>query len=91
MRPGSLGRDTFRSPWIFWPQTSLAKQWVVKENLRFTMRYDVTNPVTWPNFKVPGTGYNTSSMGNFATFTSAGGFNGVGSQLVAAIVGRVEW
>jgi hypothetical protein len=55
------------------------------------MRYDVTNPVTWPNFKVPGTVYNTSNLGNFATFTSAGGFNGVGSQLVAAIVGRFEW
>ena len=88
---GSLGRNTFRSPWIFWPQASLAKQWVIKENLRFTMRYDVTNPVTWPNFKVPGTAYNTSNLGNFATFTSAGGFNGVGSQLVAAIVGRFEW
>ncbi len=88
---GSLGRNTFRSPWIFWPQASLAKQWVVKENLRFSMRYDVTNPVTWPNFKVPGSAYNTSSLGTFARFTSAGGFNGVGSQLVAAVVGRVEW
>jgi hypothetical protein len=35
---GNLGRNTFRSPWTFWPQTSLAKQWVLKENLRFTMR-----------------------------------------------------
>jgi hypothetical protein len=88
---GNLGRNTFRSPWIFWPQASLAKQWVLKENLRLTMRYDVTNPVTWPNFKVPGSTYNTSNLGNFGTFTSAGGFNAIGSQLVAAIVGRIEW
>ena len=64
---------------------------MLKENLRLTMRYDVTNPVTWPNFKVPGSTYNTSNLGNFGTFTSAGGFNAIGSQLVSAIVGRIEW
>jgi hypothetical protein len=88
---GNLGRNTFRSPWIFWPQTSIAKQIVIKENMRFTIRYDVTNPVTWPNFKVPGSTYNTSNQGSFGRFTSAGGFNAIGSQLVSAIVGRFEW
>lgn len=89
---GTLGRNTFRGPLLYWPQAALAKQWSIAERVRFTLRANVNNVVKRPQFSTPGSVYNTSNLGNFGTFTGVvGGFAGIGGQFHTMIVLRLEF
>ena len=48
-KAGTLGRNTFRGPMLYWSQTSLAKQIPIRERLKFTMKMNISNV-----FKRPG-------------------------------------
>ena len=73
---GSLGRNTFLSPWVYYPQASLVKEWVYRERMRFSLRWCVNNVVKRPEFSAPGGVYNLSNLGNFGTFNSILGVGG---------------
>jgi hypothetical protein len=90
--PGTLGRNTFTAPGIIWPQASLSKEWPIKERARFILRWDINNPLKYPNFDVPNTAFNTRNPGNFGRFSGTrGSFSDIGSRLNSLIVLRVEW
>jgi hypothetical protein len=89
---GTLGRNTFRGPLLYWPQAALAKQWSIAERVQFTIRVNSNNVVKRPQFSTPGSTYNTSNLGAFGTFTGVvGNFAGVGSQFHTMIVARLEF
>jgi hypothetical protein len=89
---GTLGRNTFRGPVLYWPQAALAKQWSIYEQVKFTLRVNVNNVVKRPQFSTPGNVYNLTNLANFGTFTSVvGNFAGVGSQFHTMIVVRLEF
>jgi hypothetical protein len=89
---GSLGRNTFRGPLFYWPQTALAKEWPVTERVRFTTRVNVNNVVKRPQLSAPGGVYNLNNLGAFSRFTGVvGNFAGTGSQFYTQIVVRLEF
>lgn len=90
--PGNLGRNTFRGPWLYWPQASLAKQWRVWERVRFTLRADVSNVFKRPQFARPGSVYDTRNLGAFGRFTGElGNFAEIGSRFHWILVFRLQW
>jgi hypothetical protein len=90
--PGNLGRNTFRGPRLYWPQASLAKQWPIRERLRFTLRADVSNVFKRPQFGRPGSVYDTRNLGTFGRFTSElGNFAEIGSRFHWILVFRLQW
>lgn len=90
--PGTLGRNTLTAPGIIWGQASLSKTWRVKENLRFTARWDCNNPYKHINLGNPNSSYNASTLNTFGRFTGTrGSFSDVGGRLNNLIVGRFEW
>jgi len=89
---GTLGRNTFRSPFVYWPQGSLGKQWHVYERVTFDLRWDINNPFKGAQLAAPGSTYNTGALGNFGTFNGVlGSFAGAGSRTHSILVFRVEW
>ena len=89
---GTLGRDTFRAPFVYWPQGSLGKQWQVYERLTFELRWEINNPFKGPQLAAPGSVYNLGALGNFGTFNSVlGSFASAGSRTVSTLVFRVQW
>lgn len=89
---GNLGRNTFRGPWLYWPQASLAKQWRVWERVRFTLRADVSNVFKRPQLARPGSVYDTRNLGAFGRFTGElGNFAEIGSRFHWILVFRLQW
>jgi hypothetical protein len=89
---GTLGRNTFRSPFVYWPQGSLAKQWTVYERLKFSLRWDINNPFKGAQLSTPGSTFDTRNLGTFARFTGViASFAALGSRTNSLIVGRLEW
>ncbi len=90
--PGTLGRNTFRGPRLFWPQASLSKQWQIRERLRFILRADVNNVFKRPQFARPGSVYDTRNLGTFGRFTGElGNFAEIGSRFHWILVFRLQW
>jgi hypothetical protein len=89
---GTLGRNTFRSPFVYWPQGSLAKQWTVYERLKFSLRWDINNPFKGAQLSTPGSTFDTRNLGTFSRFTGViASFAALGSRTNSLIVGRLEW
>ena len=85
-KAGTLGRNTFRGPWLLWPQASLSKEWAILERFRFTLRWDVNNVLKLPEFGRPATVYDTRNAGSFARFTDImGSLSSIGSQFHSVI------
>jgi hypothetical protein len=91
-KAGNLGRNTFRGPWLLWPQASLSKEWAILERFRFTLRWDVNNVLKLPEFGRPGSVYDTRNPGTFARFTDImGSLSSIGSQFHSVIGLRLVW
>ena len=90
---GTLGRNTFEGPGLYWPQASLAKRWQYRERLSFTLRWDVSNVFKLPQFSTPNSTYNSKSLGTFARFTTGevGGFAAIGTKFHHILVFRLQW
>jgi hypothetical protein len=90
--PGTLGRNTFRAPFVYWPQGSLGKQWHIYERLTFELRWEIDNAFKGAQLSAPGSTYNLGALGSFGTFNGVlGSFASAGSRTVNIIVLRVEW
>jgi hypothetical protein len=90
--PGNLGRNTFRGPFLYWSQTSLAKEVPIKERLRFTMKVNISNVFNRPEFSSPSSTFNTSNQEAFGTFTgTVGAFAGIGGPLNIFLIFRLEF
>jgi len=90
--PGSLGRNTFRGPTLYWPQISMAKEWKIRERARFSLRWDMNNPFKRPQFSRPGSTYDARNLGAFGRFTGElGNFGEIGSRCHSILVFRLEW
>ena len=91
--PGSLGRNTLEAPGIIWAQTSLSKEWVVYERLRFHLRFDVNNPYKYHSFNPPNSTYNATDPSQFGTFNGTrGSFSDIGTgRWHGIMVFRVSW
>lgn len=59
---GTLGRNVFEAPGVIWMQTSLAKEWVIRERLRFSLRFDVNNPYKYHSFNPPDGTFNRTNL-----------------------------
>jgi hypothetical protein len=90
---GTLGRNTLEAPGIIWGQTSLAKEWPIRERLRFSLRFDVNNPYKYHSFNPPNSTYNAIDPSNFGTFNGTrGSFSDIGTGRWHGIaVFRVMW
>ncbi len=89
---GALGRNTFRAPFVYWPQGSLGKQWRIHERLTFDLRWDINNPFKGAQLSAPGRTYNLGSLGNFGTFNGVlGSFAGMGSRTHSFLIARLQW
>jgi hypothetical protein len=67
---GTLGRNTFEGPGMFWQQLGLSKTYAVRERLRITLRAEGNNfPFKHPELLLPNSAYNANSANLFGTFT----------------------
>ena len=91
--PVTLGRNTLQGPGLVWGQASLAKEWPIRERLRFNLRFDVNNVYKYHNFFPPNATYNASDPSSFGTFNSTrGSFSDVGTgRWHGIMVFRVMW
>ncbi len=89
---GNLGRNTFRGPFVYWPQGSLSKQWRIYERLTFDLRWDIDNPFKGAQLANPGSTFDTKNLGSFGRFSDVlASFSGLGSRTHSFIVARLEW
>jgi hypothetical protein len=89
---GSVGRNTFNAPTTVWNQGSLSKEIPIRERLKFTIRWDMSNIFKRPQFTRPNSTYDLRSPGSFARFTGEiGNFAEIGSRCHSILVGRLEW
>jgi len=92
---GSLGRNTITGTWINWVQTSLSKEFPIKERLKFIIRADVNNPFKTQAFSDPDNSYNIANAVGARTFGrhngTRGSFSDIGGRLNTLLVFRVEW
>jgi hypothetical protein len=91
---GTLGRNTFEGPGLTWTQLSLAKQWEVKERVKFQIRLDGNNfPFSQPNFANPGSSYNLTNASAFGRGPGTrGSFSDVGTANPhMLLVGRISF
>jgi len=89
---GTLGRNTFRGPMLFWSQTSLAKEIPLKERLKFTMKMNISNVFNRPEFSSPLSVYDTANLKPFGTYTSTvGAFAGIGGPLNIFMIFRLDF
>ncbi|MBI4909931.1 MAG: TonB-dependent receptor [Acidobacteria bacterium] len=92
---GTVGRNTITGTWINWVQTSLSKEFPIKERAKFILRVDVNNPFKTQAFADPDAVFNTQPPVGSRTFgrhsTTRGSFSDVGGRLNTLLVLRVEW
>jgi len=91
---GTMGRNVVESPGLRWTQLSISKDFRVKENLRFTIRWDCNNPTKEPQLADPGANYNLQNLAQFGRFNGIGrgSFSDIGTaRMHHVIVGRVQW
>ncbi len=90
---GTLGRNTFEAPGMRWQQLSLSKQFIVRERLKFEIRWDCNNVTKEPQFAAPNAAYNITSPANFGTFSGTrGSFSDAGTaRFHHIIVGRFQF
>ena len=89
---GTLGRNTLVSLPLYWPQSSLSKEWRLNERFTASVRWDISNVFKMPQFVRPLTTYDKRNPGNFARFTSAdSGFASIASVFNHMIVLRLEF
>ncbi len=90
---GTLGRNTLEGPGIVWGQASLAKEWPIRERLKFSLRLDVNNPYKYHSFNPPNSTYNATDPSNFGTFNGTrGSFSDIGTgRWHGIMVFRVMW
>jgi hypothetical protein len=91
--PGTLGRNTLEAPGIVWAQASLAKEFPIRERLKFHLRFDVNNIYKYHNFNPPNSQYNATNPANFGTFSGTrGSFSDIGTgRWHGIMVFRLEW
>jgi hypothetical protein len=92
--PGTMGRNVVESPGLRWTQLSISKDFKVKENLRFSIRWDCNNPTKEPQLADPGATYNVQNLAQFGRFAGIGrgSFSDIGTaRMHHVIVGRVQW
>jgi hypothetical protein len=89
---GTLGRNTLTSPGLVWAQTSLSKDWKLRERLKFEIRWDFNNPYKRIEFSDPNRVYNVATLSTFGRMTATrGSFSDVGGRTYSTLVGRIEW
>lgn len=91
---GTMGRNVLESPGMQWTQLSLSKSILVKERLKFTVRWDVNNPTKQPQLADPGGNYNLQNLAQFGRFAGIGrgSFSDIGTaRMHHILVGRFEW
>ena len=93
--PGTVGRNTITGTWINWVQTSLSKEFPVRERLKLILRVDMNNPFKTQAFADPDSTYNTQSPVGSRTFgrhnNTRGSFSDIGGRLNTLLVLRAEW
>jgi hypothetical protein len=91
--PGTLGRNTLEAPGIIWMQSSIAKEFLIFERLRFHLRFDVNNPYKYHSFNPPNAVYNATDPSLFGTFSGTrGSFSDIGTgRWHGIMVFRLEW
>lgn len=103
---GTLGRNTLQAPGVVWMQASLAKEWVIYERFKASLRFDVNNPYKYHSFNPPDTTFNISNRtsvcpatltapcpASFGTFSGTrGSFSDIGTgRWHGIMVFRVEF
>ncbi|MCC6860099.1 MAG: TonB-dependent receptor [Bryobacterales bacterium] len=90
--PGSLGRNTFQGPAMYWPQASLGKQWRFRERASFTLRWDINDIFKTVQYPRRNWSFNQSQLEQFGKFTAEeGNFSGMGGAFHSIIVLRLEF
>ncbi|MCC6858033.1 MAG: TonB-dependent receptor [Bryobacterales bacterium] len=91
-QPGTLGRNTITAPGIIWPQSSLSKEWSIRERARFILRWDINNLFKHPSFSSPNSTYNPKNASTFGRITGTrANFDTIGCRFHHVLVVRVEW
>ncbi|MCX6612713.1 MAG: TonB-dependent receptor, partial [Acidobacteria bacterium] len=91
---GTLGRNVLESPGLNWTQLSISKTFLVRERMRFSIRWDCNNPTKQPQLADPGSSYNLQSIGAFGRFNGIGrgSFSDIGTaRMHHVVVGRFEF
>lgn len=90
---GTLGRNTFEAPGMRWAQLSMAKEFKIRERVKFTLRWDVNNVTKEPQFAAPNSAYNLNNTTSFGTFSGTrGSFSDAGTaRMHHIIVGRFQF
>jgi hypothetical protein len=91
---GTMGRNILESPGLRWTQLSISKDFLFKERLRFTVRWDCNNPTKEPQLADPGATYNLQNLAQFGRFNGIGrgSFSDIGTaRMHHVVVGRVQW
>jgi outer membrane receptor protein involved in Fe transport len=71
---GTLGRNVFEAPGMFWTQLSVMKTWTIRERVRISPRVDMNNlPFKGPQYTAPNSTYNVNNPSLFGTFTGTRG------------------
>jgi hypothetical protein len=92
--PGTLGRNMFDGPGMNWLQLGLAKTWVFRDRLRFSLRAEADNwPFNMPRLLLPNSVYNINNANLFGAFTSLRPpFAGAGQSRPQIIMGaRIQF
>jgi hypothetical protein len=90
--PGTLGRNTITAPGIIWPQSSLSKEWSIRERAKFILRWDINNLFKHPSFASPNSAYNPKNAATFGRITDTrSNFDTIGCRFHHVLVVRVEW
>jgi hypothetical protein len=89
---GNLGRNTFSGPTLIWQQASIAKEFPLRERLKFIFRLDVNKIFKRPSLARPNASYDLRSPGNWTRFTGElGNFAEIGSRFHYILVFRLEF
>jgi hypothetical protein len=89
---GTLGRNTINGPGLNWTQTSLAKNFLIRERFGFQLRYDINNVFKQPNFVNPSAVVNLKNPSLFGKPTATtGGWCCEGGQFVSTLVMKVTF
>jgi len=77
---------------INWGQFSLSKDFVIRERLKFILRWDMNNPFKTQALADPDAVFNLQNSGTFGRHNNTrGSFSDIGGRLHSLLVLRLEW
>ncbi len=89
---GNSGRNTVSGPGNFWHQLSISKRFLIRERVRFSLRYDINNPFKYYFFSPPNNSVDFRNPQRFGKISNnQGSFSGLGGRTYMHIILKLEF